>query len=263
MKENINNLAIIQARTGATRLPNKVLIDIKGKKILEHVIDRVKSSKYIDEVVVATTINKNDLKIVSLCAKNDIRVFCGAEEDVLDRYYQVAKLLKPKNVVRITADCPMHDSQIIDLVIKNHLQSDSDYTSNVLEETYPDGLDCEIMKFAVLEEAWKTARLLSEREHATQFIINNDKYTKCSVVNSFNCGNERWTLDTENDLKLIQAVYNQLYEKNPLFRYEEIMSMLNENPHIREFNRDSIRNEGLIKSLRNDMLIESELGGER
>ena len=249
-------IAIIQARMGSTRLPNKVLMDLKGKTDLERVIDRVKKSKYIDGVIVATTIAEHDLAIVKLCAEKGIRVFCGSEDDVLDRYYQCARLLSPEHVVRITADCPMIDPKIIDKVISRHLESGADYTSNTLKTTFPDGLDTEIMKFCVLEEAWLNANLSSQREHVTQYIVHNDGYKKESVVNDTDYGSERWTLDTDNDYKFIKCVYDALYDKNPYFEMKDVLAFLDEHPDIRAINSDSERNEGLAKSLKNDKVIE-------
>lgn len=253
----MKNIAIIQARTGASRLPNKVIIQIKGKSVLEHVIDRVKRSTQINEVIVATTISESDLRIVELCAQNGIRVFCGSEDDVLDRYYQAAKLLEADNVIRITADCPLHDAQVIEQVIMSHIAQNNDYTSNTLKETFPDGLDCEIMKYSVLKEAWKEAKMAAQREHVTQYIIHNDKYKKSCVLSKENHGDERWTLDTKDDLRFIERVYEELYDSNPFFNYEDIITLLNKKPEIRKINSGSIRNEGLIKSLNNDFIVKN------
>jgi len=251
----VKTLAIIQARMGSSRLLNKVLMELKGKTVLERVVERVLQSQYIDDVIVATTIEKQDLAIVKLCADKDIRVFCGSETDVLDRYYQCAKLLSPDHVVRITADCPMIDVDVMDLVISTHLNNASDYSSNTLEPTYPDGLDTEIMKFSVLEEAWQKAKLMSQREHVTQYIIHNDRYSKSSIENDVDYGNERWTLDTDNDYSFIKCVYNELYDINPNFGFGDIISLLNKKPELRMINNDSKRNEGLSKSLKNDYLM--------
>src|SRR4030043_210487 len=148
-------LAIIQARTGSTRLHGKVLFDLEGKTVLEHVINRAKASKYITDVFVGTTIKKADLKIVKLCAELDVSVFCGSEDDVLDRYYQTARLVRPKHVVRITADCPVIDPMVVDKVIELHIKENADYTSNTFGETYPDGQDVEVFTFEALKELLK------------------------------------------------------------------------------------------------------------
>lgn len=257
----LNNLAIIQARMGSSRLPGKVLKELAGKPVLWHVIHRVKRSQMIDEVVVATSFREEDLEIVKYCADRGIRVFVGSDEDVLDRYYQAARLLEPKNVVRITADCPLHDADVIDRIIEKHISEDNDYTSNTMEETFPDGLDCEVMKFSVLEEAWKKAELLSEREHVTQYILKNDQYKKGCVVSSVYLGNERWTLDTAQDYKFISKVFDELYSDNQEFGINDICFLLKQNPDIREINSTTIRNEGLLHSLANDHTILS--GGDK
>ena len=202
------NLAIIQARMGSSRLPNKVLKDLCGKPALWHVINRVKKSKLIDEIIIATTIEKQDLQIVKFCADNDIRVFVGSESDVLDRYYQAARLFKPDNVIRITSDCPLIDYEIIDLIIKKHIEENNDYTSNTLVDSFPDGLDCEIMKYSVLERAWENACLQSEREHVTLYIKNGD-FKKKNILCEEDRKNFRWTLDTEKDF-----LFNNYFQRN-------------------------------------------------
>ena len=249
-------LTIIQARMGSTRLPNKVLMDLAGKSNLERVVERVQKSQYITDIVVATTMCEHDLPIVKLCAENNIRVFCGSENDVLDRYYQCARLLNPEHVVRITADCPMIDPEIIDKVISAHLESGADYTSNTLNPTYPDGLDVEIMKYSVLKDAWMHADKLSQREHVTQYIIHNDSYQKTSVECEFDYGSDRWTLDTPNDYEFIRSVYESLYLEKPDFSMQDVMDYLNKFPALRDINSGSKRNEGLEISLKNDESVE-------
>ena len=150
-------LAIVQARCGSSRLPSKVLKDIYGKTVLEYVIERVKKSKYVDEVMVATTINIEDISIVHLVSNIGIRIFAGSALDVLDRYYQAAKLIHPEYVIRITADCPLFDYKILDDAIEK-LKPETDYLA-ALSETLADGLDFEIIRFKTLTQAWKHAML--------------------------------------------------------------------------------------------------------
>ena len=255
----ISNLAIIQARTGASRLPNKVLLPLGEKTVLEHVISQVSNSKNIDELLVATTIEKADLKIVELCSTKGVRVFCGSEKDVLDRYYQAAKLLQPKNVVRITADCPLIDYEIIDQVIEKHLEGNYDYTSNTLVETFPDGLDVEIMKLQVLKEAWKNASLSSDREHVTQYIIKNESYKKGLLKSHVNYGDKRWTIDTEEDYKFLQEVFKRLPAQNQgqsSITMKDVLEILSKEPQLEEINNSIIRNQGLIKSLAEDREVD-------
>lgn len=253
--KQVRNLAVIQARVGSSRLPNKVMLDLEGKSVLERVVDRVRKSSLVDDVIVATTIEPQDLAIVKLCADRSIRVFCGSENDVLDRYYQAAKLIQPENVIRITADCPLIDPSIINKVITAHLEGRYDYTSNVLRETFPDGEDVEIMTFEVLKRAWAEANMASQREHVTQYIIHNDKFKKHNVSNEYNLSDKRWTLDNEEDYELIREIYHKLSTKHSFFGMKEILDMLNEDPELEKINSNIERNEGLTKSLNNDSMI--------
>jgi len=251
-------IAIIQARLGSTRLPGKVLLDLEGKTVLEHVIDRVRASKYIDDIVVATTIQKGDLKIVNLCSNNGTSVYCGSENDVLDRFYQAARLFQAEHIVRITSDCPLIDPMVIDEVIKLHLAEKADYTSNTLKETYPDGQDTEIFTFEALKESWKNASLTSEREHVTPYMRKNQDFKCINLESKVDLSNKRWTLDNPEDYEFIKLIYKNLYNKNRFFNMNEILKFINNNPEIEGINKSIVRNEGYIKSLREDTTIELE-----
>lgn len=247
------NLAVIQARMGSTRLPSKVLKNLSGKTVLEHVISRVKQSKFIHEIIVATTIDDRDLEIVEFCAARKIRVFVGSEQDVLDRYYQAARLLNPVNVVRITSDCPMIDPEIIDVIGQRHLAEKADYTSNTIDETYPDGLDAEIFTFSSLEKTWKEAHLLSEREHVTPYIKNHPNIFKLiSVKYETDLSFMRWTIDQPEDFTFLAEMFKRLYVKNPNFRTANILNEISKNPELLKINNGIIRNEGYLKSLMKD-----------
>lgn len=245
-------VVIIQARTGSTRLENKVMHEIEGKTVLEHVIDRMCQCQTVDEVVVATTLEKRDLEIVKICAQLGVRVYCGAEEDVLDRYYQAAKLVKAESIVRITADCPMHDWRIVDEIVNIYLEKGVDYASNTIRPTYPDGIDAEVFKFSALQKAWREAKMSSDREHVTQYLIRSKEISKYSVENEVDYADERWTLDTAEDEVFIREVYAKLYEKNPYFGMEEVVQILEKHPELRKINKEYKRNEGLEKSLKNN-----------
>jgi spore coat polysaccharide biosynthesis protein SpsF (cytidylyltransferase family) len=246
-------IAIVQARMGSTRLPGKVLLNLEDRTVLEHVVGRVRSSEHIDDVVVATTIAKDDLRIVELCAYLGISVYCGSENDVLDRYYQAAKLFKADNIVRITSDCPVIDARIIDEVISLHLKKNADYTSNTLKETYPDGQDVEVFTFASLKTAWTDANLASEREHVTPYLRNNpDIFKHASLEYKEDLSKKRWTLDNAEDLDFLRVVYKYLYNKNQFFGMADILKLIDEKPDIEKINQHIIRNEGYLKSLRED-----------
>lgn len=252
MENKIDYLAIIQARTSSTRLPNKVLMKLGEFTVIKNIILRLKKSKFIDEIVVATTINKEDKKIISEIINMDIRVFCGSEDDVLDRFYQVAKLLRPKNIVRITSDCPVIDPEIVDKVIKLHRETNSDYTSNVLEESFPDGLDIEVFTYNSLEIAWKNAKLLSEREHVTPFIRNSNNFKKSNLKSDIDLSKKRWTLDNKEDYDFLKIIFDNLYYKNQNFNINDILDFIDKNPEIENINSSINRNEGYKKSLLED-----------
>lgn len=251
----VKNLAIIQARMGSSRLPNKVLMELQGKTVLEHVVERTNRSQCVDEVIVATTGEYADDAIVSLCESKGIRVFRGSENDVLDRYYQCALIIQPVNIVRITADCPMMDPKVIDLVIEEHTIKGNDYTSNTFEPSFPDGEDVEVMTYETLLAAWENAQMASQREHVTQYIINDNQFKKSNVPCSENLEELRWTLDTLNDYHFISKVFERLYEDNPYFGIEAVLDLLKHEPALMQLNRGSQRNEGLQKSLQNDYLV--------
>ncbi len=246
-------LVIIQARCGSSRLPGKVLKDICGKTCLERVIDRVGRSRIVDEVMVATTMNQEDLPVVNLVSGLGVRVFAGSAEDVLDRYYQAAKLVKPEYVIRITADCPVVDPAILDDAA-GRMAPDDDYCA-ALTETLADGLDIEVMKYDALARAWREAKLASEREHVTLYIKNHGELFK---LRNYECGfadlhDERWTLDEERDYEFILKIYEHFTGiGRGYFSAEEIYGYLNENPGLRKINAGITRNEGLQASLRND-----------
>lgn len=221
--------------------------------MLQHVIERVRKSRLVDEVIVVTSFEKSNLPILSLCASLGIRVYVGAEEDVLDRYYQAARLLRPDYIIRVTGDCPLFDGKLLDAAIAE-MSPDADYLG-MLSETFADGLDIEIIRYEALHRAWKEADLRSQREHVTQYIIKNpDRFTLqdfVSPIGSF--GSERWTLDEEEDYRLIRTILDHFAENNVSeFGYKEILQYLNSHPELRKINARYSRNEGLAKSLAND-----------
>lgn len=252
-------LALIQARCGSTRLYNKVMKNIAGKTDLQWVIERVKRSQMIDEIMVVTSIDKNNLSLIRLCTELETRVFVGSEDDVLDRYYQAAKLLQPEYVIRITADCPLFDWRYLDMAIEQ-LEDTADYLAE-LSESFPDGLDIEIIKFTVLERVWQEAKLCSEREHVTLYIRNHAEQFK---LQDFRCpipgiGNKRWTLDEDEDYIFISNIYNYFIGKGKEdFVTEDILQYLKSNSYLETINAKYQRNEGLARSLANDKVARNQ-----
>lgn len=246
-------LMVLQARVSSTRLPSKVLKPILGKPMLAHQILRLKKVKLVDKIVVATSVQRDDDDIEKLCNKLKIECYRGKLDDVLDRYYQACLAYKPTHVVRVTGDCPLIDSDIIDQVIKLHLDNNYDYSSNCAPPTLPDGLDVEIFTFSALEKAWLTSKLPSEREHVTLFIRNNpDLFSMQNFSYHNDLSTLRWTVDEAADFEFVTQIYEALYPKNKYFNLRDILTLLQERPNLSTINQHFNRNEGLIKSLMKD-----------
>lgn len=244
-------LAIIQARCGSTRLPNKVLKDIYGQSQIVRVIERVKQSKYVDKIIVATSIDENNLPLIKECVEHNVQIFAGSENDVLDRFYQAAKLFKPEYVIRITADCPLYDTPSLDKAIEQ--LKDFDYISDM--GNAPDGMDIEVFKYEALKKAWENANLTSEREHVTTYIKSHPEMFKLGEFNdNAEYNNLRLTVDTQEDYELILNIYKELNN----FWLEDIVKVLKKKPELLNINNMYERNEGLIKSLKEDRIIEKE-----
>lgn len=247
---------IVQARCGSTRLPNKILLRLQGQSILEHIIKRLRRVKKADLVIVATTIKVEDLVIAKLCFKLHTFLFCGSVDDVLDRYYQAAKIYDLQNIVRITSDCPLIDPNLVDLMISWYLKQRVDYASNTLLPTFPDGEDIEIMKFSALKKTWQSTTLLSEREHVTPYIYKHPElFSQVNYKNKENLSNKRWTVDETDDYRFVKRIYQGLYRKNPYFGIDEILKFVKTHPEVEAINQHITRNEGYTKSLQNDKKV--------
>ena len=259
VKETIGG--IIQARMGSTRLPGKMLIEIMGKPLIQHVIDRVSQSKRIDKLILATTNNPRDAVLVDIARKNSLDFFIGSEEDVLDRFYKAAKRFNIKIIVRITPDDPFKDPEVIDKAVEIFLNSKGkfDYVTNTLPPTYPIGLDVEVFSCYALEKAWKDAKKPSEREHVTPYIWNHPEIFR---IKNFGLEKDlsclRWTLDDERDLQFTREIYRRLYTKKRFFLMEDILELLNQYPSLMKINARKEKFEGYLKSLEKDGLEENQ-----
>lgn len=248
-------VAIIQARMGSTRLPGKVMMDIVGKPMLWHVINRVQHAKRLDDIVIATTALNEDKQILELASEMGVKSYAGSEDDVLDRYYQAAIIHEAYAIVRITADCPLIDPDIIDGVIEFYLNHDFDYVSNTIKPTYPDGLDTEVFSLGVLKRAWKEATLASEREHVTPYIWKTPQMFRIkNLRNDTDLSYMRWTVDEERDLKFVREIYNKLYKECEMFYMGDVLKLLKKYSELMNINKDIIRDEGYLKSIMGDRI---------
>lgn len=224
-------VAIIQARMGSTRLPGKILKKVNERELLSYQLERLQSSKLIDEIVIATTTQNQDDVIEGFCKDNDIQYYRGSETDVLSRYYESAIKFEADIIVRITSDCPIIDVNVVDRTINHFIEHKYDYVSNTIDRTYPRGMDTEVFSFAALKKAKNEAYLERDREHVTAyFYTNRDKFTIGSVKNNHDYSKYRWTVDTEEDYKLITLIIDNLYNQNPMFSMEDVINLMEMNP---------------------------------
>jgi spore coat polysaccharide biosynthesis protein SpsF len=257
---SIKVLAILQARSSSSRLPRKVLKPILGVPMILRQIERELAVDLIDKLVVATSTDSSDDILVRTLEENNISVYRGSLDNVLDRFYQCSILFKPEHIVRLTADCPLADPGVIDHVIQEHLEMDVDYTTNCSPPTWPDGLDVEIMKFTALASAWREAELPSELEHVTPFIRNHPKrFLQHNVANKRDISNLRWTVDEPEDLKFVREIYQRLYPTKCLFDYHDILNCLENNHSLSDINSKFNRNEGSLSSYKKDLVYLSRL----
>jgi spore coat polysaccharide biosynthesis protein SpsF len=248
-------ILIIQARLSSTRLPRKVLKILLEKPMLQQQIERIYLAKHFDRIIVATSLDPSDDPIETFCQTISACCFRGSLEDVLDRYYQCACRYKADHIIRITADCPLIDPEVIDQVTQTHLIQQNDYTSNVGIETFPDGLDIEIMSFKTLESAWKNANKSSEREHVTAYIRNHPALFKIGNLESkINRAHLRWTVDYEEDFSLVETIYKHFFScGNTKFTSNDIYALLEKNPALLNINKNHQRNEGYALSLQKEL----------
>ena len=239
---------IIQARTGSTRLPNKIFKEICGKPILKHVIDRLKKCKNVNKIIIATTTNKNDNLIEDFCVKNKIYYYRGDENDVLDRYYKTAKYFKSINIMRITSDCPLIDSSIVDDMIEYFFKNnkkflDMDYSNKEsgAKGGFPDGTNSYIFKFDDLEDAWLNSHSQHDREHVCPYMIRKYKdYNKFKVIlkkkyNNINFIKLHLSVDTLEDFNLVNQIYQHLFYKNDNFSIHDVLDFLNKNSYLLDY----------------------------
>lgn len=229
-------VVIIQARLGSTRLPSKVLLDLAGEAMLSRVVRRVRRAKCADEVIIATTTESRDDKLVEFCAQQGWPCYRGSENDVLDRYYGAAKAHQADIVVRITSDCPLIDPEVIDGVVDGLELQDAEYCSNTVRRDYPRGLDAEAFTFAVLEKAWTEDRDPTLREHVTQYIVRHPELFEISQLRfDENWSHLRWTVDTPEDFELVQKIYAHFGHDE--FAWTDVLPVLAAHPDWEKINQ--------------------------
>ncbi len=243
-------LAILQARVSSRRLPGKVLRPILGEPMILRQIERLQRSRLIDRLVLATSVDDSDDPLAALVDGAGLHVHRGSLDDVLDRFITAATAYEPTWVVRLTGDCPLADPKLIDQVIESTVDASSDYGSNNIEPTYPDGLDVEVIRYQVLKDIWRAGGSSAEREHVTLGIYRHpERFRLLSVKNEPDLSALRWTVDELPDFLFVERVYGALYPSNPSFETGDVLALLADHPELVELNAGIRRNEGLARSL--------------
>ena len=236
-------LAIVQARMGSTRLPNKVMRPILGRPMIELLLARLSRAKHIEQIIVATGDDSRNDPLAKHCKQLGYVVVRGSDNDVLDRYYQAARPSAPEVVVRITGDCPLIDCDVVDKVIEYFLEQGVDYVSNTSPPTFPDGLDTEVFTFAALEQAAQNASEPSAREHVTPFIRESKSFKTANYANAEDCSGGRWTVDEPEDFEVINAVFEH-FKPRLDFTWRDVYTLSKRAPDLFKANQHLARNEG-------------------
>jgi len=252
------NICIIQARMGSSRLPGKVLRPVFGKPILQHVIDRLAPSQTIQSVVVATTTNTEDDAIEQFCIQQEIACYRGSDWDVLDRFAKAAAKCGAQSgdsIIRICCDNPIHSWKVVDFVVGQFQRYKVDYFSNSNHEPayLEDGFDVEVVSYDALQLAALDASLLSEREHVMPYVKNSKRF-KLGWRKANDDYHYKLSVDTENDLRLAEQIFQELHD-NPDFGIDEVVELMNRKPELLLINQESEINSGYKKSIREDRTV--------
>ena len=241
----MRTLAIVQARMGSTRLPNKVMLPINGVPLIELLLHRLALAKRIDHIIVATSNSHGDKPLAAYVCGLGYEVFEGSENDVLERFYQAAKAHEPEIVVRITGDCPLVDPELVDAMIAFFVTQEVDYLSNGNPPTFPDGLDAEVFTFSSLQQAVRNTVTSDEREHVTPFIRESGLFTTANFANHEDLSYERWTVDQASDLEVVRHIFNHFSPRLD-FGWSEVMKLRKQQAKFFKPNQQLTRNEGRV-----------------
>ena len=233
-------LAILQARMSSSRLPGKVMKPVLGRPMIAHQMQRIARARRLDRVVLATSREPSDDSIVDLAGREGWLLYRGELADVLGRFLGAAQSFGPaEHVVRLTADCPLTDPNVIDRLIELHVVSGADYSSNSMpgRRTFPDGLDAEIVTMAALERAAREANSPTHREHVTPYLYEDPtRFRLSSLEQARDLGHLRWTVDTAKDLAFVEAVFDALHANKPDFVQDDVLALLEQRPEIARLN---------------------------
>lgn len=236
----MNNVAIIEARMKSSRLPGKVLKPILGRPMLEHLAERLKRCRCLNNVIIATTDSDSDDPIEALAKRLGVGCFRGSEEDVLDRVLSAVREYQADVIVEITGDCPLVEAEKIDQMLQSYNHLDYDFMANRLDGSYPPGLGLRIFKRETLERVDSMTRDSIDREHVTLYVWEHPElFTIYHFQNNLNprYWDIRLTVDNEEDFALIERIFEELYPKNPNFGLYDIIDLLELHPELLEINK--------------------------
>ena len=226
-------IAIVQARVGSTRLPNKIFYELSGKPLIWHVINRLKISSRLSDIVIATTDNELDDRLALWADLNEVKLFRGSETNVLKRYYDAAVYFGADIIVRITADDPFKDAIVMDSVIDMVTNCSIDFGFNNKPASFPEGLDIEVFTFQALQKANANSIDSFEQEHVTQYFHRNpSQFSMKNLSYKENLSHFRWTIDTIDDYYMSSKIYEELYKSGEIFLLSEILTLLQKRPYI-------------------------------
>tara|TARA_Y200000002_G_scaffold315038_1_gene273030 strand:- start:1627 stop:3654 length:2028 start_codon:yes stop_codon:yes gene_type:complete len=236
-------VAIVQARVGSIRLPNKVLKQIGGIPMIEIILERLNKSKLLNEIILATPESEKNKLIIDQVKHLGYTCYQGSELDVLNRYIQAAEKSKADVIVRITGDCPLVDPNLVDECITRFVDANVDYYSNTIPPTYPDGLDIEVIKFKALKKAANESTKLSDREHVTTYIKNSKLFSKLNHVHDEDLSRFRWTVDNPEDFEVISSIFDY-FAPDIHFGWKEVLQLYYDKPKLFQSNSNIRRDHG-------------------
>ena len=255
-ESNKKTLAIIQARMNSSRLPGKVLMPINGRPMLDYMIKRVSSASEIDDFVIATSIESSDNPVEEYCIENNVNVFRGNLDDVLDRFYQASKSIEAEIIIRLTGDCPLVDPKILNTMVGIFKKNNYDYIANTAPPegiTFPEGMDVEIFSKAALEKAWKEAKKPSEREHVTFYFWKNPElFSTFRHDLKEDLSNYRLTVDYPEDFELVLHIIEKFSDQLDHADLKQILKFLEDNPELSDLNKNIESFSGWTTSLEQD-----------
>jgi spore coat polysaccharide biosynthesis protein SpsF (cytidylyltransferase family) len=237
-----NIVGVLQARMASRRLPHKCLLNIEGRPMISIILERLSFSKYINLTVIATTTNKEDRPLVEFAQQNNIGIYRGSQDDIVDRLYQAGKGFGADIIVRVWGDNPLIDPAIVDALIQKLIDTDSDYTTNTRPMTFPLGMNTEVYRLKTLESIKNQTTDPFYREFPAEYIFDSSRFRIETIQHHTNLSDINLSVDYKEDLKLVSYIYKELIRRKVDFHLDDIIRLLSENKEILKINKNFTRN---------------------